>query len=122
VGFAAQPGHRGGLVVGGQRGRLAVEGVDLRADRGVLIGDDAVGDLQVDAGGLDRPVPGLGLHRLQRHPRFATGSERFSNHAEYRSSTNEQWRHLSSSLRFFVVTAASCGRRMQQIWVHHRLS
>jgi hypothetical protein len=46
---------------------------------------------------------------------LVTGSERFSNYAEYRSSTNGQSRHVSSSLRFFVATAASCGRRMQQI-------
>jgi hypothetical protein len=46
--FAAQPGHAGGLVVGGQCGRLAVEGVDAGAGRGVFVGDDAVGDLRVD--------------------------------------------------------------------------
>ena len=56
VGFAAQPGHAGGLVVGGQFGRLAVEGVDLGADRGVLVGDDPVGDPGVDQGHLHLPV------------------------------------------------------------------
>jgi hypothetical protein len=42
--FAAEPGHAGGLVVGGQCGRLAVEGVDFGADLGVFVGDDPVGD------------------------------------------------------------------------------
>jgi len=41
---APQAGHAGGLVVGGQLGRLAVEGVDLGADLGVFVGDDPVGD------------------------------------------------------------------------------
>ena len=36
--FAAQAGHAGGLVVGGQLGTLAVEGVDLGADLGVFVG------------------------------------------------------------------------------------
>jgi hypothetical protein len=44
MGFAAEPGHAGGLVVGGQLRLLAVEGVDLGADGGVFVGDDAVGD------------------------------------------------------------------------------
>jgi len=48
--FAAQPGHAGGLVVGGQCGRLPVEGAGLGADRGVLVGHDPVGDLGVDQG------------------------------------------------------------------------
>src|SRR5205807_6088537 len=48
VRFAAEPGHAGALVVGGQLGRLAVEGVDLGADRGVFVGDDPVGDPGVD--------------------------------------------------------------------------
>jgi hypothetical protein len=43
VGFAAQPGHAGGLIIGGQFELLAVEGVDLGANRGVFVGDDAVG-------------------------------------------------------------------------------
>jgi hypothetical protein len=34
----------------------------------VLGGEPVVGQVQVDPGGLDRGVPGLGLHRLQRHP------------------------------------------------------
>ena len=42
MGFAAQSGHAGGLVVGGQFGLLAVEDVDLGADRCVLVGDDPV--------------------------------------------------------------------------------
>ena len=50
MGFAPQPGHAGGLVVGGQLGGLAVEGVDLGADGLVLIGDDAVGDAGVNEG------------------------------------------------------------------------
>jgi hypothetical protein len=40
--FAAEPGHAGGLVVGGQFGWLPVEGVDLGADRGVFVGDTTV--------------------------------------------------------------------------------
>src|SRR5260370_23939205 len=55
-------------------------------------------------------------------PAQETGSERFTNHAQYLSSTNGQWPHLPSSLQFFVAPGASCGRRMPQIWVHHRLS
>jgi len=44
VRLAAQPGHAGALVVGGQLGRLPVEGVDLDADRRVFVGHDPVGD------------------------------------------------------------------------------
>jgi len=44
VGFAAQPGHAGGLVVGGEFGRLSVEGVDAGADCSVFVGDDPVGE------------------------------------------------------------------------------
>jgi hypothetical protein len=47
-GFAAQPGHAGGLVVGRQCRWLPVEGVDLGADGGVFVGDDPVGDPGVD--------------------------------------------------------------------------
>jgi hypothetical protein len=50
VRLAAQPGHAGGLVVGGQFGLLAVEGVDLGADGGVFVGHDPVGDAGVDEG------------------------------------------------------------------------
>ena len=54
MGFAAQSGHAGGLVVGRQRRwrLLAVEGVDLGADGGVLVGDDPVGDAGIDEGHL----------------------------------------------------------------------
>jgi hypothetical protein len=44
VGLAAKAGHAGGLVVGGQFGGLAVEGVDLGADGLVFVGGDPVGD------------------------------------------------------------------------------
>ena len=37
----------------------------------VLAGEPVVGEMEIDAGRLDRAVPGLGLHRLQRHARLA---------------------------------------------------
>jgi len=67
VGLAAQLGHAGGLVVGGQLGRLAVERVDLGGDGGVLVGDDPVGDLGVDQGHLHFLVAEQGGDGLQPH-------------------------------------------------------
>src|SRR6202012_1533362 len=55
------------LVVGGQCGRLAVEGVDLRADLGVFVGDDPVGDPGVDQGHLHLAVAEQGGDGLQPH-------------------------------------------------------
>jgi hypothetical protein len=47
-------------------------GEDLRVDHlsgfAVLGREPVIGQVQVDAGRLDRGVAGLGLHRLQRHP------------------------------------------------------
>jgi hypothetical protein len=48
VGFAAESGHAGGLVVGAQFELLAGEGVDLGTDCGLFVGDDPVGDVGVD--------------------------------------------------------------------------
>src|SRR6202012_5950411 len=67
VGFAAEPGHAGALVVDGQCGRLAVEGVDLRADLGVFVGDDPVGDPGVDQGHLHLAVAEQGGDGPQPH-------------------------------------------------------
>ena len=67
MGFAAQPGHAGGLVVGGQCRRLAVEGVDLGADGGVFVGDDPVGDLGVDERHFHLLVPEQGGNGFQPH-------------------------------------------------------
>ncbi len=67
MGFAAQPGHAGGFVAGGQHGWLPVEGVDLGADRGVFVGDDAVGDLRVDQRHLHLLVAGQGGDGFQSH-------------------------------------------------------
>ena len=54
MGFVTEPGHRGGLDVGrqGAAGDLAVEGVDVGVDGGVLVGDDTVGDAGVGEGNL----------------------------------------------------------------------
>ena len=50
-------------------------GENLRVDHlcglAVLRREPVTGQVQVDPGGLDRGMPGLGLHRLQRHPSFA---------------------------------------------------
>ncbi len=50
-------------------------GEDLGVDRfrcaPVLARQPVIGQVQVDPGRLDRGVPGLGLDRLQSHPRFA---------------------------------------------------
>jgi hypothetical protein len=46
-------------------------GVDQRGGLLILLGEPVVGQVQVDAGRFDRAVTGLGLHRLQRHPRLA---------------------------------------------------
>jgi hypothetical protein len=72
VGFAVQPGHAGGLVAGGQRGRLPVEGVDLGADGLVFVGDDPVGDA-LDERHLHLAVPGQGGDGLQPHAAAETG-------------------------------------------------
>ena len=49
----------------------AVERVVHRGDRLVVLpGQPGVAEVQVDPGRLDVAVPGLGLHRLQRHARF----------------------------------------------------
>ena len=54
---------------------VRVLGEDLGVDRfrgpPVLAGEPIISQVQVDPGRLDRRVPGLGLDRLQRHPRFA---------------------------------------------------
>ena len=51
----------------------------LRVDRldrsPVFAGEPVVGQMQVDTGGFDRAVPGLGLDRLQRHPGLAQPGE-----------------------------------------------
>ena len=41
--------------------------VDQLGCSAVFAGEPVVGEVEVDAGRLDRAVPGLGLHRLQRH-------------------------------------------------------
>ena len=92
-------------------------------DEGPVAVDDLLGvDRLISHGGIHVAVAGYQLSDMRRHPVHETGNERFTNHAEFLSSTNGQLRHLSSSLRFFVAAAASCDRQMQQIWVHHRLS
>ena len=63
MGFAAQPGHRGGL----DGEWLAVEGVDLSVDGGVLVGDDAVADAGVGEGHLHRAVSEEGGDRFEAH-------------------------------------------------------
>ena len=42
-----------------------------RSARPVLLGQPVVRQMQVDPRRLDRQMPGLGLHRLQRHPGLA---------------------------------------------------
>ena len=58
---------------GAPRGRVTGEGlgVDGLGGLAVLGGQPVIAQVQVDPGGLDRGVPGLGLHRLQAHPGFA---------------------------------------------------
>jgi hypothetical protein len=65
----------GPLTVGSsprRHGGHRVVGEDLRVDGlgglAVLGGEPVIGQVQVDPGGLDRGVPGLGLDRLQCHP------------------------------------------------------
>ena len=60
-------GHAGGFVVGRGFELLAVERVDLGADRGVFVGDDSVGDAGVDEGHLHLPVAEQGGDRLEPH-------------------------------------------------------
>jgi hypothetical protein len=47
----------------------------------------------------------------------------FRSLSPYRTAITPQvpWHH-SPPLRFLVALTASCGCRMQQIWVHHRMS
>jgi hypothetical protein len=70
VGFVAESGHGGGLDVGGQCAGpdLAVEGVDVGVDGGVLVGDDTVGDAGVGEGHLHRAMPEQGGDRFESHP------------------------------------------------------
>ena len=68
VGSAASPLRpRTGAAVTGHRRRVELRVEDLGC-RAVLVGQPVVGQVQVDPGGLDRGVPGLGLHRLECHP------------------------------------------------------
>ena len=52
---------------------MQLGGVDIDQLRrsAVLAGEPVVGEMQIDARRLDRAVPGLSLHRLQRHARLA---------------------------------------------------
>ena len=43
-------------------------GVDQRGSAPIFLGQPVIGQMQVDPGRLDRQMPSLGLHRLQRHP------------------------------------------------------
>ena len=43
-------------------------GIDGFGGAAVLPGQPVIAQVQVDAGGFDAGVPGLGLDRLQRHP------------------------------------------------------
>ena len=43
-------------------------GVEDRCCSAVLVGQPVVGRMQVDPGGLDRGMAGLGLHGLECHP------------------------------------------------------
>ena len=65
---SGQRAHRGHLLHRQHLGDSRGIGVDQRSGAAVLPGQPAVGQVQVDPGRLDRGVPGLGLHRLQRHP------------------------------------------------------
>ncbi len=63
-----------GRCVRRRAGRVGCAGEDLGVDdlggAAVLRGQPVIGQVQVDPGRLDRGVPGLGLDRLQRHPRL----------------------------------------------------
>ena len=87
-GLAARGVHRGEIVarrpsrrrqpVRQRRGHHGTcDGLRVdRLDRApVLAGEPVVGQMQVDTGGFDRAVPGLGLDRLQRHPGLAQPGE-----------------------------------------------
>ena len=43
-------------------------GIEDLGGLAVLGGEPVIGQMEVDPGGLDRGMAGLGLHRLQRHP------------------------------------------------------
>ena len=71
VALLAEPGHGGGLDLGGQRagrGGGVVEGVDLFAHRRVFVGDDPVGDLGVDEGHLEGAVTEQRGDGFEAHP------------------------------------------------------
>ena len=68
----SQSGSSAGPVTGRSAGRSREDlGVDRLGGPPVLRGQPVITQVQVDAGRLDRGVPGLGLDRLQRHPGFA---------------------------------------------------
>lgn len=54
-----------------------------------------------------------------RHVPVETGRERITSHAEWVSLTAGRWRYLSSSLRFFVASVASCCTLAQREWTQH---
>jgi hypothetical protein len=58
----------GGFLHGEHLGDRGSVGVAQRGGAPVLPGKPVIGQVQVDAGGLDAEVPGPGLHRLQRNP------------------------------------------------------
>lgn len=49
--------------------------VDRLGRSPVLVGQPVVGEMEVDLGGADRPVPGLGLDRFQGHAHFPQAGE-----------------------------------------------
>ena len=64
----ARPAHRAPADRQPRRGAGEDLGVDDLGGLAVLRGQPVIGQVQIDPGRLDRGVPGLGLHRLQRHP------------------------------------------------------
>ena len=57
---------------GTTRQGLGLDGLDCSP---ILAGQPVVGEVKVDAGRLDRAVPGLSLDRFERHPCFAQPGE-----------------------------------------------
>ena len=57
------------------RSRDEQVGVDDRCGLFVFFGQPFIGEVDIQAGGVERTVPGLGLYRLEFHARFAEPGE-----------------------------------------------
>jgi hypothetical protein len=64
---AAEAGHGGPFLIGGELAGLVVEGLDFLRDGYVFVGDSALGAAGVDHGHVERSMPERGGDGFQAH-------------------------------------------------------